>query len=108
MNAKQGPGVSLLAQLPMRTPPNLATGHASHGLLTCLAGDAWGARAVAAAGGAHSSPPHPPPWPRAASGGYWTMGAGSGLEGRGPARELGDGQPFTSSGTAALNPCLNY
>lgn len=99
--------MSLLAQLPMRTPPNLATGHASHGLLTRLAGGAWGARAVGAAGGAHSSTP-PTPGPRAASGSYWTMGAGSGLEGRGPARELGDGQPFTSSGTAALNPCLNY
>ena len=49
-----------------------------------------------------------PRWPRAGSDGYWTMGAGSGPKGRGPALELGDWQPFTSSGTIALNPCLNY
>lgn len=41
-----------------------------------------------------------PRWPRAGSGGYWTVGAGSGPEGRGPALELGDAQPFPSSRTA--------
>lgn len=91
----------LPGQRPTRAPPSLAD-QPSH-LLACLVGDAWGQ----GSGGCRWSADQP----LGAQGRRWRLvgnGEESVFQGRGPARELGDKQPYTGSGTTVLNPCLNY